>query len=355
MGNQSDLEDILNSGDILLIKVGGNEDNKKILTEEEIIALEEAGKDWIQFNPLDTLPNHVKGLLFYDNKHDALSYYNNISGVSINIGKEFVDDLYNDTGVTIPNGTPVRYLGGVDPTTNKPLAEPAIADNFINSRVFGMTTNTVANNTVGLATTNGVVHNVDTSAFSLGALLYLSDTVPGGLTTTPPDIITLVGSVRKVGTTDGAIYVNPDVNVTLPNTYGNLDGKTNTFTPSATYQDMNNYDNADAVGDLATTSTGYIRASKTTKYELTVTLSATFADSGAATETVELQLWDATNNLQVGLSTMTIPRNSVSASRSFSRLFSAISNHDYVLRLRSTTGFTETLTFVDLNFYAISL
>jgi hypothetical protein len=67
---------------------------------------------------------------------------------------------------------------------------------------------------VGYCTVWGHVRDIDTSAFSIGDILYASPTVAGAFTATKPtapDNVVPVAAVLKVGTTDGEIFVRPTI------------------------------------------------------------------------------------------------------------------------------------------------
>ena len=131
-----------------------------------------------------------------------------ISGVRNCIGQENYIPIYNDTGATIVNGTPVAgsgaYVGGL------PSAVPADADNI--SHVlgfFGVVTADILDGASGLATKLGAVNDVDTSLFAV-APVYLAS--GGGLTQTLPLHPTnrvLVGGVTVSDASVGVIGVDP--------------------------------------------------------------------------------------------------------------------------------------------------
>jgi hypothetical protein len=190
--------------------------------------------DWINFtNNLGGQPAWLEGRLFYDDVERCLSYYNDDADVTVNIGQEMVTKVRNDTGVTITNGSAVYLTGALG---NRPTVGLAQSDAFATSRVAGVATHDILNNTDGYITLIGVVRGFDTSAWPDGTLLYLSPTIPGALTDvepTAPDIVSAVAVVTVSNAVNGWMYVKPRQLVE----YDQLIGIPTEFPPSAHMHD----------------------------------------------------------------------------------------------------------------------
>ena len=95
-----------------------------------------------------------------------------------------VEQVRNSTGATLTKGTAVYISGatGQLPTVSKALAN---AD-ATSAQTLGLITSDLSNNSNGYVTIIGLVTNIDTSAYTDGAQLYLSPTTAGTLTTTKP-------------------------------------------------------------------------------------------------------------------------------------------------------------------------
>jgi hypothetical protein len=89
----------------------------------------------------------------------------------------------NSTGVTLTKGQ-IVYLSGA--TGNRPNAVLAQANNVNSKKTIGWVTANISNNSDGFVAVSGSAHDLNTSAFSAGDLLYLSATVAGGITATIP-------------------------------------------------------------------------------------------------------------------------------------------------------------------------
>lgn len=164
----------------------------------------------VDFAPQATPPDYEEGRLYYDDASKTLTYYDDISGTSTQIAQENHVRARNSTGSQINDGQVVYISGATGSNPNITLAQ---ANTASTSRVIGMVTHNIANNTIGKVTTFGIVNDIDTSAFTDGALLYLSSSVAGGLTTTrpsAPNYAVLVGVCLRAHPTQGKILVNPD-------------------------------------------------------------------------------------------------------------------------------------------------
>jgi hypothetical protein len=107
--------------------------------------------------------------------------------VTQQIGQEAYVYVRNNTGSTLLNGKVARLTGSIGTRATVALAAVSDPDNTI-----GILTEDIANNAEGLVTTFGLVRDLDTSGFTEGAQLYLSNSTPGELTETVP---TGVGAV----------------------------------------------------------------------------------------------------------------------------------------------------------------
>jgi len=114
----------------------------------------------------------------------------------------------NETGATLTKGTVVYISGGAG---NKPLLSKALATGDATSaQTIGLVTADIPNNSNGDVTIRGQLKDIDTSAFSVGAQLYLSGTTAGAYTATKtlaPTHLVYVGIVVRSNATEGAIEV----------------------------------------------------------------------------------------------------------------------------------------------------
>lgn len=146
------------------------------------------------------------GSLFFDTAKDSLTFWNSESDVSLNIGEETWIKCRNISGSTITNGSLV-YISGAD--SGYSTIELAKADETsATTRIIGMATHDIENNSNGYVTRNGTVRDLDTSSYSAGDKLYLSATTAGAFTDTKPsypNYIIEIGCVKTVNATTGEI------------------------------------------------------------------------------------------------------------------------------------------------------
>lgn len=137
----------------------------------------------------------------------------NGDGTTTQLGHEQHVVIHNATGSALAEGKVVSLTGAT--LGGRLTAALARADQYSTSdATIGITTQAIANGVEGKVTTSGIIHDLDTSAFSPGDELYLSDTVAGGLRTTQPLAPNLVVHVGHVVVSDavvGSIYVDPAV------------------------------------------------------------------------------------------------------------------------------------------------
>lgn len=149
------------------------------------------------------------------------------------IGLETYARVQNNTGVLIPNGTVVGFTGAV-PDSALSIAPYLANGSTPTLYVVGVMTHDLPDTgEKGYCTTFGFVRDLNTSAFTLGDILYASPTVAGGFTNvkpTAPNNVVPVAAVLKVGTTDGIIFVRPTIEQQLY--YGEFT-KTDSQTPAA--------------------------------------------------------------------------------------------------------------------------
>lgn len=153
-------------------------------------------------------------------------------GVVQQIGEETYARVQNNTGVLIPNGTVVGFAGAV-PDSALSVA-PYLANGSQPSiNILGVMTHDLPDTgDKGYCTVWGFVRGLNTSAYTIGDVLYASPTVAGGFTNvkpTAPNNVIPIAAVLQVGTTNGVIFVRPTIE--QQKYYGEFT-KTDTQTPA---------------------------------------------------------------------------------------------------------------------------
>lgn len=129
--------------------------------------------------------------------------------VNLLIGQRTVAQIFNNSGVTLPKGKAVRVTGASGQRLTGALAQ---ADSDADSlTIFGIMLETVSVNHSGYVATDGLVRNVNTAAYTDGAVVYLSPVSAGELTPTKPEApqhLVQMGYIVKGGSVGaGSIYV----------------------------------------------------------------------------------------------------------------------------------------------------
>jgi len=196
--------------------------------------------DYIDFNTTPTVPNPTGGTIYFDANENALSYkpITNQNDVTVNLGQESLIRIYNDLPTTILNGQVLHITGATGAIPTVALANASkLGTAFTESlaQTSGVATHDIDPGDFGFMTNFGIVRDLNTSAFTVGSEVFLSDTVDGALTDDPNSIeftsrISTVGYCLESHPTTGKILVvisneNPlqsltqqEINVLLGNT-----------------------------------------------------------------------------------------------------------------------------------------
>jgi hypothetical protein len=166
-----------------------------------------ANADSISFNTA-SVDQVSEGVLVWNSGDGTLDLGLKGGSVTLQLGQENVVLCYNDTGAPIGEGQVVKISGAQG---SRPAAQLAQADSNLNSETtIGMATEPIGIGAEGFITTFGIVRHLDTSAFAEGSIVYLSDSVPGGLQSTtplPPGHTIKIGIVIRSHASIGAIFV----------------------------------------------------------------------------------------------------------------------------------------------------
>lgn len=108
----------------------------------------------------------------------------------------------NVSGVSIPKGSAV-YITGED--SGITAIDLALASGLSTVPSIGLTQSTIANNNTGEVVYIGKIVDIDTSTFSAGDVLFLSETTPGELTATAPAHPNLRQSMAVVLVSDASV------------------------------------------------------------------------------------------------------------------------------------------------------
>ena len=138
------------------------------------------------------------------------------------LGEMELRQIYNATGSTILKGSAVYtdgvYSGGTNNVATIALAQ---ANNVTTSSVLGLASADILTASYGFITVRGTIDLIDTNAYSVSDVIYLSDSTPGGWTIVRPSSpsyqVRLGRIITKGDITTGRINVRLIQSFTLDN------------------------------------------------------------------------------------------------------------------------------------------
>jgi len=138
--------------------------------------------NYLDFDTTPTVPSPTGGTLYYNSTENALSYkpITPSNDVTVNLGQESIIRIYNNSGVQINNGQALHITGSTSgsPTVSLAVGEGGSASQF---QISGIATHDIPNSSFGFMTVFGTVRDINLTGFTVGEQIYLSQTVPGGL------------------------------------------------------------------------------------------------------------------------------------------------------------------------------
>lgn len=169
----------------------------------------------IQYNISSSVPSHSEGITYWDSTQKTLNLLNEESDVTIQLGREVVVRVYNDTGSLIENGK-LCYLSDWSGTASGFFkAAKAQADDAETClSTIGWATHSIEAGTYGYVTITGQVNGLVTTGCTTGETLYLSSTSAGDYTDTRPDspaYSITVGLCGYVHASEGTVFATTNV------------------------------------------------------------------------------------------------------------------------------------------------
>lgn len=182
-------------------------ENQATLVDNIIGATAIAEPAYIQFNTL-AIPSMAPGRLGWNDTDKTLDLGMN-ANVTQQIGQELFVLVKSSDGSERLEGRAI-YITGSD-GTNKLAAYAQANDEMGSSKTLAIMTETISGGNKGFATTFGLVRGLNTNALTEGAAVWLSPTVPGGLTSTrptPPNHAVFIGYCVRKNLNNGVLFVN---------------------------------------------------------------------------------------------------------------------------------------------------
>lgn len=190
----------------------------------------------IEYNTGNIAPAYKEGTIFYDADEHSIAFYNENSQMKVLPSREAIVRVYNNTGATISDGVVVYPNGVYLGVTTVGLAN---ANTTNKSRIVGVTTTNIPNESYGYVCKFGEVNNIDTSMFSAGDILYL-DTVDGQMRNTIPleGAYPVIVGIVQIASLTGKIIVD------ISSSHSTIESKnTNGFSPAQVENTELSFDN----------------------------------------------------------------------------------------------------------------
>lgn len=163
---------------------------------------------WIQFNTTGT-PTPGVGRLNWNDTDGTLEFQMKGGNVTQQIGMEQVLLVKAADNGGLAEGK-VVYATGSDGVNIK-VAYASASSESASSKTLAVMTESASGGNKGYATTFGLVRGLDTSTMTEGAAVWLSPTVPGGMTTTKPsapDHLVFIGYCLRSQSQNGVVFVS---------------------------------------------------------------------------------------------------------------------------------------------------
>jgi hypothetical protein len=163
--------------------------------------------DAIQFDTTSALSSS-EGLMTWNDGDGTINLGLKGGNVTLQLGQEIVVLVFNASGATLTDGQVVYVTGAQG---QRPSVTLAVNSSEANSaKTIGVVTEPIAAGATGFITIQGIVHDLNTSAYAEGTALWLSST-PGAYTGTKPTApahTVAVGWVLRSHAVSGSIFVN---------------------------------------------------------------------------------------------------------------------------------------------------
>lgn len=169
--------------------------------------------DYIDFDVSASSPSWKNGRVSWNDTDGCLNVYNAESAITLQVGQENWVKVRNQTGSPITDGSVVRFNGAVGDVPSISLAQSTAQTASANENdIIGVATHTIEHGTNGYVTTLGLVRDLNTAAFAVGDLLWVSSSA-GQFTNVKPSSPydkTFVGVVTRANPSNGSIFVYPN-------------------------------------------------------------------------------------------------------------------------------------------------
>jgi hypothetical protein len=207
-GDCADLAQLLSTDFFFVVSGGGgSQDLASVLGIGNSAGAGIIDLDYLDFDTAAAHPVGVGELAW--NSTDGTLDLGLQGGLKNKLGQQLVVKARNTSGSLIAKGSVVKVVGVAGGFVGINLAQ---ANNVANSETaFGIVAEDIADSSNGFVAINGIIHGVNTNAFTEGDILYLSATSAGAITNVKPVSpahAVVVGYVAKKSASDGHILLH---------------------------------------------------------------------------------------------------------------------------------------------------
>lgn len=302
---------IVNKGSILWQQIdftGSNITDIVTRRHNDLQAFQGGSSALKQYYHIDAQEYAAASRLSWNTQDGTVNIDMGLDGVVQQVGLEQYMVVKNNTGSTLLNGKAIGFAGS---DAGRVEGQYYIADGTIPSIYFiGVATMDIDDGQEGYVTTYGYVRDLDTSAWSVGDILYADPNTAGALTNvkpTVPDLTIPVAAVLTSNTTTGVIMVRPTLTLNL--SYGTFQDTTPQSIAAVNTAQAITFDTTDTSNGISRgTPTSRIVVANSGQYEFSFSLQVKTGSSSTKT----VYIWIRKNGTDVDGSTreITISGNS---------------------------------------------
>ena len=296
-------------------------------------------KDQIIFNDVTGAePAYAEGQMFYAN--GQFNIKDAVADTTMSIGHELWIKAHNATGVTITNGAMVKQIGV---ETGTPSIDLAQADDFSHAQVLGIATHDIVDGAIGNITNYGTVSeipvNQDGETWLIGDTLFLSATIPGGITNVLPPIGSIAGILLTSNGVTGKLFSKISSLITLPPIGGWMKLILGTIAPIATAVNFTNFTDISAsAGITADGVSGVYTLDIQGTYEVSFSVSFSNITGENNGSVIAVDLYNITTDTLLFGYNIIVGRNDTVASGSFTTQDDFLIGDQLVARFREVSG-----------------
>lgn len=162
---------------------------------------------FLGFDLTPTATPTTVGTMYWDTAYRTASLITGTGATTLQIGQEEVLLVHNNTGSALTDGQVVYVTGSTGELPSVSLADAS--SETTSAATLGVVTESIANGANGFVTVSGIVHGLNTLAYTEGDIIWLSETAGQFTNVKPvsPAHLVLIGYVIKRAGGNGSILV----------------------------------------------------------------------------------------------------------------------------------------------------